>query len=608
MKEDFRSRFAKRRESFLAGEFKTPFKQILSYLWDYKRIFIVMTILGLIQSALFLSMPLFLAPILDILVNPAGFLEKVLPLFIAMITIQIITAVLFGIRIYVNRWIGANVIFNIRNDIFLTLQKMSFGWFDKRNTGELISRTTSDVNLLKDFLSNSLQLFIRQIATFILSFVVLFIINFELAVYICIISPALFYTLYLFRKKIRPVFRRSRETYANLTDVIQENIQGVQVVKSFAREGYEVKKFSKTNDQYYDDSLKIIKLQTTFDPIVYLIDNIAFLITLLVGGLLVFGNRMSFGDLFAFVLVLNFSVEPLYFLARFLANMPQITETSERLVNILNSEVLVKEKEDAIEIPSIDGKIVFENVYFRYDTTDKEQGENDYYVLKDINLEINPGETIAILGATGSGKSTLIKLIPRFYDVSKGRITINGIDIRDVTFKSLRKQIGYVSQDRILFSRTLKDNIAFGERKIGQLDVEEAARIANIDDFIKSQLPDNYNTKVGERGVTLSGGQKQRVTIARALAVKPRILLLDDCFSSIDVDTEFKIQRLLRNVIKNSTTFMITQRMSTVRHADKIIVLDNGCISQFGSHHELINQTEGIYRKLYKTLKVEERA
>jgi len=606
MKEDFRHRFLKRRESFLKGHYETPLRQILSYLWEYKTIFILMTILGLIQSALFLTMPIFLSPILDILINPAGFLEKAIPLFILMLIIQSITAVLFGIRIYTNRWMGANVIFNLRNDLFLTLQRMSFPWFDKHNTGDLISRTTSDVNLLKEFLSNSLQLFIRQFVTLSLSFVVLFLINVELALYICIISPALFFTLFLFRKKIRPIFRKSRETYSDLTDVIQENIQGIKVVKSFAREKYEINKFTKKNDEYYNDSMNIIKLQVTFDPIIYLIDNIAFLITLLVGGLFVFGNRMSFGDLFAFVLVLNFTVEPLYFIARFLANMPQITETSERLVNILNSEILVKEKENAIEMPSIEGKIVFKNVSFKYKNNNSTK--KDYYVLKDINFEVNPGETVAILGATGSGKSSLVKLIPRFYDVSKGKITINDLDIRKVTFKSLRSQIGYVSQDRILFSRSLKDNIAFGNRELTTEEIEEVARISYIDDFIKTQLPNKYKTKVGERGVTLSGGQKQRVTIARALAIKPKILILDNCFSSVDVDTEYRLQKRLKKIFSDTTTFIITQRMSTIRHADKIIVLENGKISQYGTHQQLLNQPEGIYRKLYETLKVEERA
>jgi ABC-type multidrug transport system fused ATPase/permease subunit len=602
MKKDARVNFFRRRERFLTQNYKSSLQLILSYLWEYKYHFIFIVILGIIQSVLFLSLPLFLGPTLDILVNPANLIEQVFPLFLLMIIIQVIVGIVFGIRIWANRWVGANIIYKLRNDLFSTIQVMSFSWLDDHKTGDLLSRTTSDVNLLKEFLGNNLQLFVRQAFTFSLSFLILFLINIELAFYVVFISPALFFVLFKFRQKMRPVFKKSRETYADLTHNIQENVQGIKVVKSFGRENYEIEGFTKINDEYYEDSMKIIKLQATFDPIIYLIDNIAFLIVILVGGTLVLGGRMTFGDIFSFILIMNFSVEPLYFISRFLANMPQISETCERIVHILTSEITVKESANAKRMPLIKGEVEFHNVSFNYDSDGKQE------VLKDINFKTKPGETIAILGATGSGKSTLIKLIPRFYDVSEGEILIDGINIKDVSFKSLRKQIGYVSQDRILFSRSVKENIAFGKREIKEKAIKNAAKIAHIDDFIENELPKKYETQVGERGMTLSGGQKQRIAIARALAVKPRILLLDDCFSSVDVDTEYEIQRLLKDVIEDTTTFLITQRLSTVRHADRIMVMENGQISQLGSHQELMKQNDGIYKKLYLTLKVEERA
>ncbi|TFG03110.1 MAG: ABC transporter ATP-binding protein [Promethearchaeota archaeon] len=594
--------FSERRDRFLRFHFKTPLRQVLSYLWDYKKVFIIVLIFGILQSILFLTFPLFLGPAVDVLVNPSIPLENILPIFFTIVTIQIFVGILFGIRIYINRWIGANVIYNLRNDLFRTIQMMNFEWLDKNKTGELISRTTSDVNLLKDFLGNNFQYFIRQCVTFSFSFVILFLINIKLAFFVLIISPALFYVLLVFRKKLRPIFKQSREKYADLTHVIQESVQGIKVIKSFGRESHELEKFTKENNGYYEKSLGIIKLQAIFDPIIYLIDNIAFLIVLLLGGVFVLEGDMTFGDLFAFVMVLNFSVEPLYFISRFLGNLPQITETCERVVSILNSETKIREKTEPKEMPPIKGEIEFKNVSFKYDN------ESEYYVLKNINFKVSPGENIAILGPTGSGKSTLVKLIPRFYDTSEGEIVIDGINIKDVSFKSLRRQIGYVSQDRILFSRTIKENIAFGKKNLKLEDIKKAAIASDIHQFIEDDLPDKYDTEVSERGTSLSGGQKQRISIARALAVRPKILILDDATSSVDVDTEYRIQKHFKEVFKNSTTFLITQRLSSVRNADRIIVLDNGEIVQIGTHKELMSQKNSIYRSMYMTLKVEERA
>jgi len=596
-----KTEFLSRRNKFIYQKYKSSLRQILTYLWEFKKVFIGTLILGLFQSILYLTFPLFLGPAMDILVNPSIPIENIFPIFLIIIVIQLFVGIINGIRIYTNRKIGARVIYNLRNDLFSTIQLMSWAWLDENKTGELLSRTTSDVNLLKEFLGNSFQMFIRQLFTFSFSFVILFLINVELAFFVLFISPALLYVLLVFRRKLRPVFKKSRENYADLTHIIQENVQGITVVKSFGRESFEVEKFSQFNEKYYSDSMNIIKLQITFDPIIYLIDNIAFLIVLLVGGIFVLNTNITFGDLFAFVLVLNFLIEPLYFISRFFGNMPQVSETCDRVTHILNSTIEVKEKENAINITSIKGEIEFKNVYFKFEKKNKK------FVLKNINLKVKPGENLAILGATGSGKSALVKLIPRFYDVTKGEILIDGINVKDISFKSLRKQIGFVSQDRILFSRSLKDNIAFGDKDLSIEDINKFAEYADIHQFIEEELPEKYETKVGERGATISGGEKQRISIARALAIKPKILILDDATSNVDVDTEYRIQKNFKKIFKDCTTFLITQRLSSVRNADRILILNNGEVAQLGTHEELIEQ-KGIYKNLYKTLKVEERA
>ena len=593
--------FQERREKFLSINYKTPLKQILSYLWEYKKLFTIILTLGIVQSILFLTFPLFLGPALDVLVNPNIPIGNIFPVFIAVLIIQSIVGILFGLRIYANRWIGANVIYNLRNNLFSTIQVMSWSWLDENKTGDLLSRTTSDVNLLKEFLQNSFQLFIRQCFTFTFSLVILFFINFQLAFFVLVISPALFYTLLMFRRKLRPIFKKSRETYSKITHTVQENVQGITVVKAFGREMHEIKKFRKENEDYYRDSIGIIKLQANFDPLVYLLDNIAFLIVIILGGLYVLGGDMTFGTLFSFIMVLNFSVEPLYSISRFLGNMPQISETCERVTHILNSKEVMIENANAIEIGPIKGEIEFNNVSFSFDSKNRRK------ILKNLNFKIKPGENIAILGATGSGKSVLVKLIPRFYDVTQGEILIDGINIQDISLKSLRKQIGYVSQERLLFSRSIKDNIALGNKNLSLEEVKSAALTSDINNFIEKELPEKYDTVVSERGMTVSGGQKQRIAIARALAIKPKILILDDATSSVDVDTEFRIQNNFKKIFKEATTFLITQRLSSIRNADRILVLDKGTIVQLGTHEELMNQANGIYKKLYLTLKIEER-
>jgi ATP-binding cassette subfamily B protein len=310
-------------------------------------------------------------------------------------------------------------------------------------------------------------------------------------------------------------------------------------------------------------------------------------------------GSVGIGDIFSLIMLMNFAIEPLFFISRFLADMAKVGATCDRVVEILlNDRVEPSQSENKLEISK--GIVEFDHVYFSY-------ANNEHNELKNITFKTNPGEKIAILGATGSGKSTMIKIIPRFYEISKGKILIDGIDIRDIDYISLRKQIGIVPQESFLFGRSILDNLTLGRSDATFEEVIHATKLAKIHNFIDS-LPEKYNTVVGERGVTLSGGQKQRVSIARALIIRPKILILDDATSSVDVDTEYDIQKSFKVMFENATTFIITQRLSTVRNADRIIVLNHGEIEEIGTHAELTQKEKGIYSKLYRTLKVEERA
>ena len=510
-------------------------------------------------------------------------------------------AVLMYVRIYMNNWIGTNIIKDLRDDMFRRLQAASFGFLDENPTGDLISRNTSDINLLKQLLSSQLAFFIRQCLTLFLSIVLMFYINSYVAFYATLTIPVIFIIMLIYRRKIYPIFAASRETYGDLTSVVQENITGMRVVRAFAQEEREISMFKRQNDKYYDQHQELILFQSSFDPLVRLFANVSILVVIALGTSLALQdyNAMKIGDLFALIMLINFSIEPLFFISRFLGDMSKVGATCDRVVEILNNP-LNEPNGNLPDLPPIQGVVEFDHVFLSY-------AKSEHYELKDITFKTKPGEQIAILGATGSGKSTFIRSIARFYEISKGAIKIDGCDIREYNIKSLRKQIGMVPQETFLFGRSIWDNLTLGNPKATEEEVIHATKLANIHDYIDS-LPEKYNTVIGERGVTVSGGQKQRMAIARALILKPRILILDDATSSVDVDTEFEIQQSFKEMFQNSTTFIITQRLSTVRNADRIIVLEHGRIQELGTHQELLVKPDGIYSKLYKTLKVEERA
>jgi len=502
-------------------------------------------------------------------------------------------AALKGVIQYLQRfnmaYAGQKVVFDIRNTLYKHLQQLSYSFYDQTQTGQIMSRVTSDVDAAQRFLSNGAIQIISNAVSFFATLILMLSLNWQLTLVAMVTVPVLAWRVQVYATKVRPMFTDIQQQVAVVNTRIQENISGQRVVKAFARKQYEMEKFERDNKELLQRSIRAERLSAINWSLMRLLTEMSLAIILWYGGRQVISTELTLGTLMSFNMLLGQLLGPIRMLGWQVSMVQRTIASGERIFEILDTQADVRDKPGAKPIGKIEGRVTFENVSFAYD------GVN--MVLKNINLDVSPGETVAILGGTGSGKTTLINLIPRFYDVTEGRILIDGIDIRDVTVESLRRQIGIVTQETFLFSASLRDNIAYGKPEATDHEIMEAAKAAHIHDFIMS-LPDGYDTIIGERGVGLSGGQKQRVAIARALLMDARILLLDESTSSVDVETEMQIQEAFSRLLKDRTAFIIAQRLSTVRDADRVIVLDNGRIAEEGTHEELL-QLGGIYTAIY---------
>jgi ATP-binding cassette subfamily B protein len=492
---------------------------------------------------------------------------------------------------YINSYTSQKIVFTIRNELFTSLQEKSFSFYDRTQIGQLMARVTSDIRRMTMFYSFWMNSLFGSIIQIILIYYYLFGIDVNLTFISLITIPFVFVINYFFMKKIHPINSTIRERYGRLNATLQQNIVGMSVVRIFTNEPFELKNFEEVNNTFLNANMEEVKLRAIFRPFTGFLLGLGTALLYWFGSGEVIRNTLSLGSLLLFSQYISMLTLPVRFVSILINLYSRAMAGAKRVFEIIDSKAEIEDKPDAIQLPTIRGEVRFSDVTFEY--------IKDRPVLKDINFLVKPGETIAILGATGSGKSSLIYLIPRFYDIIKGTITIDDYPIKDVTLKSLRNKVGIVLQDIFLFSTTIKENIAFGQPDATTEKIINVAKLAQAHEFIMS-FPEGYDTLVGERGVTLSGGQRQRIAIARTLLRDPRILILDDSTSFVDTKTEHEIQKALDELRKDRTTFVITQRLSTIKNADRIIVLDNGKIEEIGTHKELL-KLKGIYSQIYAT-------
>jgi ABC-type multidrug transport system fused ATPase/permease subunit len=480
--------------------------------------------------------------------------------------------------------------FDLRNALYAKLVRLSFGFFDRHQTGQLMSRATVDLQAVRFFLGYGLIFFFQAVVTVVTVTIVLFAIDWQLALVALWITPVLVVLAYRYSRISHPVLREVQQKMADVATVAEENIVGVHVVKSFAQEDRERAKFTGASESVFAETVRANRLRSFYVPLMAFLPLLAQSAVLLVGGHMVVNGSMSLGAFVQYNVLVLMLVGPLRMLGMWVGQAQRATASGERIFQIIDEPEEMAEIDSPLALPEGRGLVRFEGVTFGYD--------HERPVLEGIDLELEPGRTVALIGHTGSGKTTLASLVPRFYDVTEGRVTVDGLDVREANLTSLRRAIGVIAQDPFLFSATVRENIAFGRPDATDDEVVAAAQAAQAHEFVE-RLPKGYDTMIGERGITLSGGQRQRVAIARALLIDPRILVLDDATAAVDATTEARIRLGLRQAMLGRTTIIIAHRLSTISLADEIVVLDGGRIAARGTHDELI-ETSPTYQEIYE--------
>jgi ABC-type multidrug transport system fused ATPase/permease subunit len=569
--------------------YRDTFARLLGFLYPYRLSLVISIVLAVGSQVAQLALIWITKHVIDDALGP-GDRHKLWIFVGAIVALGLARAVLMAARRLISGRQALAVEMDMRQGLYSHLVRLSFGFYDRHQTGQLMSRATVDLQGVRFFLGYGLIFFFQNVLTVVSVTAVLLVFQWKLALIALAITPVLVVLAYRYSHVAHPTLREVQQKLADVATVAEENIVGVHVVKSFAQEQQESAKFHARSDDVFQQTLKANRQRALYVPLISWVPLLAQGAVLLVGARMVTRGELSVGGFVAFNLYLGMLVTPLRSLGMWIGQAQRATASGERIFQVMDEPEEIAEREGAEELPPGGGELRFEHVGFEY-----LEGRP---VLDDVTLEVPAGRTIALIGQTGSGKTTLTSLVPRFYDVTAGRVLVDGTDVRDVTLTSLRREIGVISQDPFLFSATVRENITFGAPDLDDAEVERIARLAQAHEFI-AQLPDGYETVIGERGITLSGGQRQRLAIARALAVDPRILILDDATASVDATTEAKIRVGLREAMRNRTTLIIAHRLSTIALADEIVVLDQGRIAARGEHDELL-KTSAVYRDIYE--------
>lgn len=564
----------------------------LKWLWTYlkKYKFRYSMALGLVLLTALMNMvnPFLSGKIIDNVIGGNEF-SILMPILITMISVIVVKGILAYIYQMTFERVSQEILLTVRQNLYRKLLSLDFNYYNNTRTGDIMARMTGDTDALRHYISWVIYNILANVSVFIFAILSMAYVNLPLTIFMVTICPFIAYFTIKMSRQISPTFHKVREAYSRLNSVVQENISGNRIVKAFSREDYEMKKFTKENLNYRNKNLDTTKITKKYIPILDYLANSLSVVMILVGGSLVINKSMTIGDLIVFNSLLWALNNPMR-MAGFLINDTQrFIASSAKIRDLLNTDSKIKNKEEVKKVERIKGNIIFENVSFSYGDAD---------ALNNVSFEAKEGQTIGIIGHTGAGKSTLTNLICRFFDPTEGKIYIDGVEIRDLDMKNLRRAIGVAMQDIFLFSDTIEGNIAYGAPKASLEEVKNIASIAEADDFI-CNMEDGYNTIVGERGVGLSGGQRQRISLARALLKNPSILILDDTTSAVDMETEFKIQKEVNSINSKRTSFIIAHRISSVKSADLILVLEEGRIVERGTHDSLINK-KGYYYEVYK--------